>query len=76
MYLLQGILSITKSLHSQLDMISNSVAFDRVCAERNYLQFCSGQEISSFFVPYLFDLSHLEESMCQDLDNFVYPPTV
>lgn len=76
MYILMGNLGMIKCLHSQPEIIANTPAFDRICSERNYLQFCTANELSSYFVPYLFDLNNLDESMCQDGDNFIYPPTV
>ena len=65
-----------KSTHSQLDTINNSPIMDRIIAERNFLQFCGSPEISNFFNPYLFDLSNMDESMCRDDAEFVYPSTI
>lgn len=49
---------------------------DRVICERNYFQFCGPNEISTYFNPYLFDLTSMEEHMCRDDIEFVYPNTV
>lgn len=65
-----------KSSHAQPFAINNTPVFDRVLAERNILQFSGPHEVHNFFNPYLFDLSNMDESMCMDETEFVYPPTV
>lgn len=47
---------------------------DKILSERLFLQ-SSGYEISTYFNPYLFNLSELEPNMCQN-EDFQYPPTV
>jgi hypothetical protein len=47
-----------------------------VLSERNWLQAAGSEEVAMYFHPYLFDLTNLEEGMCRDDMEFVYPPRV
>jgi hypothetical protein len=58
--LLMGCLSVLKSIYNQPEIINNAPAFDQVNAQRNYLSFCNLKEVSSVFMPYLFNLSFMD----------------
>jgi hypothetical protein len=74
--ILMGSLSILKSIHTQPETTFNSPVADQIQAERNNLAFCSNRDIYSVFMPYLYDLSQMDPSMCQEDPEFLYPPTV
>lgn len=61
-----GCLGFLKSQHSMLDSINDSMPLDTVISQRNYFQSCGSVDINSFFSPYLFNLSNLDETRCQD----------
>lgn len=65
MAILKTVMGMIKSVHSQPEIILSTPLFDRVISERNFMQFSSAYEFSTYFNPYLFDLSNLEESMCR-----------
>ncbi len=65
-----------KSGHCHPELINGTPTFDRIISERNILQFAGPSEVANRFNPYLFDLTHIDESMCNLDEDFIYPPTL
>jgi hypothetical protein len=64
-----GALAFLKCHHSMLDSINDTIVLDTVISQRNYLQSCNYLDLNTFFCPYLFNLTNLEEGMCQDSED-------
>ncbi len=72
MNMVMGCLGILKSAHCSLDLLNDTPNLDHLIAERVILQSCGPTDITSYFSPYLFRISTMDETMCLE-ENFIYP---
>lgn len=70
--LILSFLGFLKNNHSQIDLINDSIALDRVVAHRNFFQSANYPDCNAAFSPYLFDLTTIGNDRCLP-DNFIYP---